>query len=82
MFDPKHKDRFGFDALDRCLLLRGRTIFGTGSGSTYISSDLTPSCTPSSNAHAGVKVERKRNGRFSKRGGRSQKAGQMVDSVS
>lgn len=73
MFDPKHKDRFGFDALDRCLLLRGRTTFGTGS--TYISSDFTPSCTPSSKAHAGVKVERKRNGRFSKKGRQKSEGG-------
>jgi hypothetical protein len=61
--------------LDRCLLLQGRTTFGTGSGSTYISSDFTPSCTPSSNAHAGVKVERKINGRFSKKGRQKSEGG-------
>ncbi len=73
MFDPTHKDRFGFDALDRCLLLRGRTTFGTGS--TYISSNFTPSCTPSSNVHAGIKVERKRNERFSKKGRQKSEGG-------
>ncbi len=54
-------------------MLRGSTTLGTGC--TYISSDFTPSCTPSSKAHAGVKVERKRNGRFSKKGRQKSEGG-------